>query len=344
MFLKLKLRNFQSHKRSELEFHPGLNVIIGPTDSGKSAVFRSLKYVCKNRPSGEEFRSTWGGSTAVTITTDTDEIVRAKDNTNNFYQLNDSAFTAFGLDVPKEIQEALMMDDINFQSQLDPPFLLTESAGEVARHFNKIANLEQIDIANANIKKLISEIESSKKHKEDDLKREEEKLDKFTDLRKFEIDVECVEGMENEISIKRNKRKQLKSLLLEVVAVKEEIEASQKLFPLEKLLTTVFEDKAKLATLSENSSKLKKLISLYKNDSVEIEQANQLISISVLVDSSIKLTNDRANLVSNRDRLNKLIKSVNSNLSEITIAENTFNRLHERFDREMPEVCPLCSK
>ncbi|MCK9524299.1 MAG: AAA family ATPase, partial [Limnochordia bacterium] len=38
MIEKLTLKNFQSHKHSELEFAPGLNAIIGQSDSGKSAL------------------------------------------------------------------------------------------------------------------------------------------------------------------------------------------------------------------------------------------------------------------------------------------------------------------
>ena len=236
------------------------------------------------------------------------------------------------------------MDDINFQSQLDPPFLLTESAGEVAKHFNKIANIEKIDIANANIKKMISEIESSKKHKENDLKKEEEKLETFVNLRKFEIEVEALEMMENELTIKRNRRKQLKSLITSIVEINEAIEENKKILSLDSLLTKLFEDKKTLENLQDDVSKLKKLILSYKNDSNEIEECNKLISIDVLLQDSIKLINDKDILIVKRDRLSNLIKNAKSISIGITEAEIAFNNLHEQFDKEMPEVCPLCDK
>ena len=47
---RITLENFQSHKHTEMEFGPELNVIVGPSDSGKSAIIRALKWVMYNEP------------------------------------------------------------------------------------------------------------------------------------------------------------------------------------------------------------------------------------------------------------------------------------------------------
>lgn len=52
---KVIIENFQSHKYSVIDFNEGLNAIVGPTDSGKTAVFRSLKWVLYNEPQGDYF-------------------------------------------------------------------------------------------------------------------------------------------------------------------------------------------------------------------------------------------------------------------------------------------------
>ena len=52
---KIILENFQSHKYSELEFVEGLNAIIGSTDSGKTAIFRAIKWALYNEPQGDYF-------------------------------------------------------------------------------------------------------------------------------------------------------------------------------------------------------------------------------------------------------------------------------------------------
>lgn len=40
----LLIENFQSHSRSEFDFGKGLTVIIGPSDNGKSAVLRAMRW------------------------------------------------------------------------------------------------------------------------------------------------------------------------------------------------------------------------------------------------------------------------------------------------------------
>ena len=44
---KVILENFQSHKYTVLDFTKGLNSIVGPTDSGKTAIFIIFQnYLC----------------------------------------------------------------------------------------------------------------------------------------------------------------------------------------------------------------------------------------------------------------------------------------------------------
>jgi len=91
MIQQLSIANFQSHKDTTLAFDPGLNVIVGPTDCGKTAVIRALRWLIWNRPMGEAFRSTWGGDTEVEITTDDERrwvIRRAKGSNNEYHKVD----------------------------------------------------------------------------------------------------------------------------------------------------------------------------------------------------------------------------------------------------------------
>ena len=89
MIQKLNIQNFQSHKDTKLEFHPGVNVIIGQSDSGKTAIIRALRWLIWNRPGGDDFRSDWGGGTVVKIKIDAREIMRGKDK-ENVYSISSS--------------------------------------------------------------------------------------------------------------------------------------------------------------------------------------------------------------------------------------------------------------
>ena len=67
MIKKIQIQNFQSHKETTLKLDPGVNIIVGTTDSGKTSILRALRWVIWNRPSGDDFRSWWGGNTSVEV-------------------------------------------------------------------------------------------------------------------------------------------------------------------------------------------------------------------------------------------------------------------------------------
>src|SRR5512133_726261 len=157
MIKSLAILNFQSHEKSKLDFSPGVNVIVGSSDSGKTAIIRALRWIIWNRPSGDSIRSNWGGATNVLLETEEGIIRRAKDKTDQ-YELKlqggkDLVFKAFGTSVPQEIADFLNINEINLQGQLDAPFLLSESPGAVALHFNKVARLDKIDTGLQNIQR-----------------------------------------------------------------------------------------------------------------------------------------------------------------------------------------------
>ena len=52
---QLRLKNFQSHEDTVLDFVPGLNVLLGNSDTGKSAIVRAIRWLFYNEPAGDEF-------------------------------------------------------------------------------------------------------------------------------------------------------------------------------------------------------------------------------------------------------------------------------------------------
>ena len=152
MITSIKIDNFQSHKTTELSLSRGVNVIIGPSDAGKSAILRALIWNLFNRPLGDEFRSHWNKDTSVQIEFNDHNITRSKIKTTNHYIVDGQSLKAFGQEVPVEVLDAHNLDrTLNIQTQIDPFFLLQSSPGEVAKYFNQIAGLESIDKLNKNL-------------------------------------------------------------------------------------------------------------------------------------------------------------------------------------------------
>lgn len=150
MLQKLVLRNFQAHKKLELELDPHVTTIIGSSDVGKSAIIRALYWLTFNKPSGEAFRKHGTKSTSVDLTVD-DQLIKRKRGKSNHYYLGGSPLSAFGTGVPDEISQLLRMSEINFQRQHDGPFWFTESPGQVAKNLNSIVDLGIIDSVTASV-------------------------------------------------------------------------------------------------------------------------------------------------------------------------------------------------
>lgn len=65
--VKLQIINFQDHKNTIINFKPGMNLLVGSSDSGKSAILRALNFIFHNIPNkGKDFVRF--GSTECTIT------------------------------------------------------------------------------------------------------------------------------------------------------------------------------------------------------------------------------------------------------------------------------------
>lgn len=147
----LHLQNFQAHENLELVFSSNITTIVGPTDTGKSAVLRALRWICLNDISGDAFIREGAKRTTVQITIQgekkTHTIIRIRGTSANTYELNGEEFKSFSSSVPDGIAQFLRLNDINFQSQHDAPFWFNETAGEVSRRLNAVIDLSVIDSA-----------------------------------------------------------------------------------------------------------------------------------------------------------------------------------------------------
>lgn len=155
MLETLYIQNFQAHSKLQIDFDSKVTTIVGPSDVGKSAVMRSIRWVCRNHPSGEAFIKDGKKGTTVRLIVDGNKIGRRRGQGQNTYLLNGDEFKAFGTDVPDRIAKILNTGGVNFQGQHDSPFWFAESAGEVSRRLNAVVDLGIIDDALTSIGKKV---------------------------------------------------------------------------------------------------------------------------------------------------------------------------------------------
>jgi hypothetical protein len=156
MIKRLKISDYMAHKETELELGPGVTVLIGPNNSGKSAVVEALRSVAQNPAPQYVIRH--GASKAVVRleldSGDAIEWVRSKGN--SVYRLfravqdgrgseeDPEVYAKFGRMPPEDIRSLLRLDlvetesgsvDIHIGNQRYPIFLLDQTGSQAASFF-----------------------------------------------------------------------------------------------------------------------------------------------------------------------------------------------------------------
>lgn len=170
---EVTIEGFQSHTQSTFSLSPNLTVITGPSDAGKTAIIRALRWFAFNEPTGEAFLHTIrnpDGSikqaaeqAKVSVTFDDGTVItktRRKGKTTYTHSAYPSPWEK--AEVPPEIKETLglMKQEygdfetcLNFAFQLDAPFLLSETASVGAKVLGKLAGTEVVDLAISEVNK-----------------------------------------------------------------------------------------------------------------------------------------------------------------------------------------------
>lgn len=159
----ITIENFQSHENTFMDFEKGLNVILGPSDNGKTAIIRAIKWVLYNEPRGFEFIRHGTSMARVSIEFDNNHIVvRERSQSKNRYIIinpdkTQVVFEGFGNEIPQEVIKLhgipkVMLDTdidtcINLGEQLDGPFLLSESGSVRAKAIGRLTGIHVIDKA-----------------------------------------------------------------------------------------------------------------------------------------------------------------------------------------------------
>lgn len=305
MIRSIHIQNFESHKDTQMDFDSGVNTIVGESENGKSAILRALSWVVFNRPAGDAFRSNWGGSTKVTVVTDTGTVVREKSNKKNRYLIakksHDGPFLelkAFGQEVPKEVSDILNLSSVNFQTQFDSHFLLPPvSPGEVARKLNEAAKLDVIDKTQSNINGRLRETEKELKSLREQRDEYKVELEGTSYIEEAELSLVQLEGLERRKNKLDDKQLKLCKLLDSLKQIKIGLKKYRK--------------------LNEALDEIKRLDILFEKNKKDLSRIDQLEKIILVA------------------------KDTNTEYLE-TVKQSIL--LQAKFEKLMPNKCPLCEQ
>lgn len=141
--MKVQVRNLGLVRKASLEFVPGLNVIQGPSSSGKSTVLNGIIATIFN-DSGDESITKGETVSAVAIEYDGHKVIRKKDLSNKeyktVYSVDGKGFGKIGRQPLQQALDALGFREVkitdtkvrpNFSSQFATPFLVDETPSRI---------------------------------------------------------------------------------------------------------------------------------------------------------------------------------------------------------------------
>jgi exonuclease SbcC len=343
MITKVIIENFQSHKRSEMEFVPGTNVIIGASDSGKSAIFRAINWVVTNRPLGEAFRSEWGGDTRVTIHTDDGHVIeRVRSATRNEYIIDGFSLTAFGTEVPAEVTEILQIDSFNIQEQFDMPFLLFNTPGEVAKILNKAASIDDIDKTISGLKRSLNRINTDIASNEQLLKRQEAEMEQYANLPWIEDRLRALEELDKQKTALYTQNAGLRRILGRITSIEAVLSKTEHIPALIERYGALERKSSEYQEQNAQYQRLCRLAERIERGESALKQTEGVEDCLVRLTKADKKADDLKELKKRCIILRKLISDIRGAEVLINQLDKDIERASEEYARLTPDTCPLC--
>ncbi|SJZ31209.1 AAA family ATPase [Selenihalanaerobacter shriftii] len=349
---EIQIENFQSHNSTTLNLSPGLNVITGPSDSGKSSIIRALRWVLYNEPLGDDFIQVGTNQCRVGILLDNGyRVIRERSNKVNRYIVIDNngekeIYTGFGTNVPQEVIEAHQMlkvaldndteTTLNLDYQLAGPFLLNDSGFTKAKAIGQLTGVHIIDSAIKDVAIDLRRARGKKKNELAEIDKIDEKITDYEDLPQLKEEIERKERLFKEIKMVNEKlntyqqlKKEWEELNKEKVKIQKILDKLNQLEKIESLYTEINNQQEELF-------KLKELYKEWKQVNQEIKNLNQLLK-------------ELQNLNKVEDHYRQMQQLYNQ-IKDLTNLDNELKKVNKRFKvnqsglnktKKLPEVKKL---
>jgi len=191
MISQLQVRNFQSLKKVDIDL--GLfTVILGPSNSGKSALIRALQALTSNIR-GSSFITQGQSSATISALSDEWRVTLEKGDSSSYRVVypdgSEKTYTKLASAVPDDITRLLNMvpsgeaGSLSFASQEDPPFLLKTPGSSVARVLGDLTHVSLVFEAVRESNRRKSAASSEVKTRQTDLNILLGKAEPFMDLK-----------------------------------------------------------------------------------------------------------------------------------------------------------------
>lgn len=353
MIQSVRIRDFQSHKDTNIKLSAGFTIILGSNGCGKSAIIRAIHNTVFNSVGTSEVRWPDAKKYQIDILTNNNNIHREKGTGVNAYKINDGDdLIDVNRDVPKQVIDLLNIQkvavdsytDINvhFASQLDAPFLLSEKDSAKMKFLNMLSGTNAVDLAakqaNATVKKNNKFVKEATDRLLELEKKEADLIKKLSIIKQanktIAKHVDNIDAMNKEL-VKfinlNNQYSMLQSAFKKLKTIKDYLNKAD----LDKTLSLI--DKCRVF------AQLKERYDTLKRKNVEIKNKKKLL-YTIDFDNTLGLLEKYktlSNVLHARNDLKKQYTKLKETINNITTTLENSKNLYIQKVKEFG-VCPVC--
>lgn len=356
-FKKLKINNYRSIEKAELEFSSGINIIIGDSQTGKSNIQRLIRDWAFNN-TGDDFVTVNADKTQIEIDGVLWEKGKEKSKKINRYSFNDNIYDNVGRTVPEPITEYTQIVKIdfggsdaislNFIDQHSSFFMIFNSKSDNAKILGRIAGINRIYKCTKTTSQRLKTKKALLLNYNVLLETEKEEFKKYDYLHNAES---ALQKVGNRINVVNKKEKEIKDLKIKLENFKK---LSKDLLQIKlKLNTLTILESININDLETKITKLNILKSLFKEykvlltrlTSIDINKYN-ILTDNLFLKTVIFIDDKQEKLEILKERLKKYDnnkREYNSILLNLQTAENTLGDCKKELDDFVNDItiCPI---
>lgn len=346
MITRIQLSNFQNHRSLDLTLGK-FSVLSGPSNSGKTACLRAIAALLRNDPPGE-YVTLGQTNLTVTLTLQDGHVVKWEKGLKglNRYTLTRPDGTEWvgnkvGVKVPEEILDVLRIGPItledgkkvhlNLHEQQESPFLIMDTAGQVAKVFGELTSAGKLFSAANEGNRRTREEKKLRTLRESDIAAAKASLAQYSNLDEQKEGLAWVEEQVKQASILTSAIETLESLIGAYGLTESDLtvaaDSISRLSPVEGIDLTM------ILKLNEAAATLVGL------GSEESRLGVQLETLDASLQKLEKVSDVDLNLLVEVDRV---VRQVSSLVSEVEVAERQLQALpsQDRLTLEL-DLAPL---
>lgn len=343
MIEQLKATNLQKHTDITLNFIEGVNVITGPTDSGKTAIFRGLKWVLMNEGDSSKLVKHGTQRCTVSVTIDGNTVERSYSASSNTYKLNDNLYKSFRTSVPADIAALVNMDAISVQDRRALPFMVYYKGSETAEQFSTMLDLNEIQTVTANTNRYVKKVAEAVEQAKINIDKAQTTLDYYADVDEAnallkvyaELLIEC-EALAGEDKTLTDYKEKLFWVRRTLADNGRYADAEADLKVLEEIDKNMEQGTDDIYELRLLYNQIKNVVNVLANTNIS-EAESDLVSLSRIQHDMVELRQDLNELQSEQSSFKSLIIQGKQ-------AKNMYKEYEDKLHALVGTVCPTCGQ